>query len=78
MGGGGVVGVVVRVVGFGEGVELFFYGGGGGGGVKAQDLVMACDFGEMGGGGVEVGGEREMVEGMREIEERARDMEGRG
>ena len=32
---------------------------------------MVCDFGEMGGCGVEVGGEREVVE-------RARDVEGRG
>ena len=32
---------------------------------------MVCDFGEMGGGGVELGG-------VREAEERARDMKGRG
>ena len=32
---------------------------------------MVCDFGEMGGGGVELGA-------VREVEERTRDMEGRG
>ena len=68
---GRVVGVEVRVVGFGEGVELLFYCSCGGGWVKAQGLVMVCDFGEMGGGGVELGA-------VREVEERTRDMEGRG